>query len=490
MSDISTPNRFLSFFTRLNPWFLFAGFAAVVLVGGAAFCVGVLPQGDRIALGVRAMNVDLGDLPRVEAESRLRAAAQAVNDTRLTLRVGPHTEEDTLAQIGVTADAEPAMAEAYSIGRRGSFVERLREAVAARRTGLSVKSSVRFEEETARLQLTKLAKELDHPATDATAKWDDGAKKLVVTPERIGAKVDVIGSLKIIACSVADALNNGQALPATLDLPYLPNRPRMVASQFEGVDTVRGAFRTTYASSKANRASNVETAARAISGTILLPGDEFSFNKVVGPRTSSAGFREAPVIMDGQLQPGMGGGVCQVSTTLYNAALLANLEITKRSHHSFPVHYVSPGRDATVSYPSLDLRFRNNTGKAILVRMSAGRGAISASIIGSGPAPKVSIVTGGQRSFPGKTIRKNDPTLPKGVEKVEQKGTGGLAVTATRIVDGKRETLSNDRYIGEARVIRVGTGPAAVQPPATPPATAPSPTSTPSASVSGRRARG
>src|SRR5439155_11763175 len=132
-----------------------------------------------------------------------------------------------------------------------------------------------------------------------------------------------------------------------------------------------------------NRVHNIRVAAKAIDGLFLLPGEEFSYNATVGPRRASAGFRTAPEIVQGNLVPGIGGGVCQVSSTLYNIALLADLEITRRHHHRFPVHYLPAGRDATVSDGGLDLRFRNRLDAPVALLLSVKGGRLLARLYGA-----------------------------------------------------------------------------------------------------------
>src|SRR5262249_1142050 len=126
-------------------------------------------------------------------------------------------------------------------------------------------------------------------------------------------------------------------LPTTLKMPHVTQ------GDLAGIEGEVSSFKTHY-SERGNRAKNIIVACSHIKGTVLKAGDRLSYNKVVGPRDEDSGFKMAPVIINGRLKPGMGGGVCQVSTTLYNAALMADLKIVRREHHAFPVHYVSPGR--------------------------------------------------------------------------------------------------------------------------------------------------
>lgn len=147
--------------------------------------------------------------------------------------------------------------------------------------------------------------------------------------------------------------------PIVLSVPLREVAPTVSGTHLGAINTLLATYSTALGGSSRNRRHNIQVACEAIDGTVLVPGQVFSYNDTVGPRSERAGFRTAPVIIRGELVPGTGGGVCQVSSTLYNAALLADFKIVRRSHHQFPVHYVPPGRDATVAYGSLDLRFAN-----------------------------------------------------------------------------------------------------------------------------------
>jgi putative cell wall-binding protein len=136
-------------------------------------------------------------------------------------------------------------------------------------------------------------------------------------------------------------------------------------------------YTTYFDANQVNRTVNIRLATKALDGKRLAPGEQFSFNKSVGERTAEAGYKEALIIEGDVFTPGLGGGICQVSSTLYNAAVLANLEIVERHHHTLPISYVPPGQDATVAYPTLDFKFKNTTGATLLIRSSVEGGTLT-----------------------------------------------------------------------------------------------------------------
>lgn len=141
-------------------------------------------------------------------------------------------------------------------------------------------------------------------------------------------------------------------------------------------------FSTKYAASNRNRTTNLILAANKINGTVLMPGETFSYNKIVGERTIAAGYKEAPIYVSGRVEDGLGGGICQITTTLYNAVLFANLEIVERSNHQFVPSYANASRDATVVYGAIDFKFKNNRDYPIKIICSVSNGIANFKIFG------------------------------------------------------------------------------------------------------------
>lgn len=191
-----------------------------------------------------------------------------------------------------------------------------------------------------------------------------------VVPEVYGIQSD-IGS------TVQRAMEAPAGSMVLLDLVELD--PEITVGLFEQITRQESSFYTIYGSG-GGRNTNIELAAAAINNYLLFPGELFSFNKAVGPRTVERGYELAPIIVGGSVVPGLGGGICQVSSTLYNAVLEAGLEVVERYPHSLPVGYVPPGRDATVS-DYLDFKFRNNQDRVLLIKTACQGGRIEITIL-------------------------------------------------------------------------------------------------------------
>ncbi len=204
---------------------------------------------------------------------------------------------------------------------------------------------------------------------------------------------------------------------------------------------------------------NLEIASRKIDGLIVPPGGKFSFNKVVGPRTRQYGFKEAGVISQGKVIPGLGGGICQVSTTLYRVALLSGMKIDERHNHSIydGIEYADRGLDAAVSWGSKDFRFTNALDIPILITSKAGNGCVDVAIYAEKkPFSSVLLETRNEVKHPFQTVKNNNRALKKGETKILHPGVHGYSVEAYRIIiasDSKREErLSKDRYLTFNRI--------------------------------------
>ncbi len=204
-----------------------------------------------------------------------------------------------------------------------------------------------------------------------------------------------------------------------------------------------------------------------IDGALVAPGARFSFNETTGERNAAKGFEEAPVIINGELESGIGGGVCQVSTTLFNAAFEAGLSIDKRTNHALYIDHYPLGRDATVNYPDIDLVFTNDTDKWLLVRTFVGAGSLTVNIYGTPQHRRVETETAPlavDGKVPWKRI--DDDTMYKGQKVVEQWGAPPRTTSVTRRVykpDGTPlyDTTWHSYYVGEPTVVRIGTRPRA-----------------------------
>ena len=306
----------------------------------------------------------------------------------------------------------------------------------------------------------KLRKTVERPPVDATFRAaGDGVE---IVPAREGLAVDVSATAKNI---LAAATASGDRTAALVVRAAEAERTTAEA-QAMGIERRLASYTTAYAGTS-DRITNLQLGVTLVDGALVAPGGTFSFNDRVGERTVERGFRPAPVIIKDEYEEAVGGGVSQVATTVFNAAWEAGLKIVERNPHSLYISRYQLGRDATVNYPDLDLKFVNDTPKWVLVAGSYGGGGITVSIYGGGPGRRVESSSGTMRvTGPPPVRRVNDPTLEKGRTVVEEEGSPSRATSVDRTVhgaDGKviHDETWNTSYRGEYRVIRVGTKPKA-----------------------------
>lgn len=222
-------------------------------------------------------------------------------------------------------------------------------------------------------------------------------------------------------------------------------------------------FSTKYDASNINRSTNLAIATNKINGKVLMPGEVFSFNKIVGKRTVEEGYKDAKIYADGGVVDGLAGGICQISSTLYNAVLLANLEIVERRNHSYPTSYVSVGRDATVVYGAIDFQFKNSRNYPIKIEASVKNGIAEFKIHGMQEENEyeIKLIPITTSSIPYATQYVPNPTLAPGQQIITQNGHAGYKVTTyiEKRLAGvlvSKEVLSNDTYSPMKTIVNIG----------------------------------
>lgn len=261
-------------------------------------------------------------------------------------------------------------------------------------------------------------------------------------------------------------------------------KPKITINQIgtEAFPDQLGTCTTRYDVSDVNRTTNLVIACQKINGKVVLPGETFSYNKALGPRTTAAGYKNGKVYEGGEVVDGIGGGICQISSTLYNAILTANLETVERRNHQFVTSYLPAGRDATVVYGMTDFKFKNTRKYPVRIVASAKNGIATVSIYGIKEENEYtfSFSTKTIASIPFSTKYEENASLPTGTEKVRQKGANGLKTETyiTKSLNGKvisTTLLSRDTYDAMAKIIVKGTKGAT----STTPSTTTEPTPTP-----------
>jgi vancomycin resistance protein YoaR len=290
-----------------------------------------------------------------------------------------------------------------------------------------------------------------------------------VKPAAPGLRLDVAAARKAILAAALSPTDRTAKLVVARSTPERTTRE----ARAMGITGLVGGY-TTYYGGEPNRIHNVQLVARLVDGALIAPGATFSFNETTGERTPEQGFREAPVIINGELQNGIGGGVCQVSTTVFNAAFDAGLSIESRTNHALYIAHYPQGRDATVNYPDLDLKFKNDTNKWLLLRTFVGSSALTVNLYGRPVDRRVEVETGPLlETGPPGVKRTPDPNLWVGEQIVDEGGQPSRRTSVTRKVYTRNGKLLYDTtwasyYRSEPKLVRYGTKPIPEQPPPPP----------------------
>ncbi len=319
----------------------------------------------------------------------------------------------------------------------------------------------------ARTWLSSLARSVNRPPRDATFRVVSGG--IEVVPARPGRRLDVDAARAAVEKAILSPTSRAATVATSTSEPSRSTAD----AEAMGITGIVGSYTTTYGGTP-GRLHNVRLVADLIDGALVAPGARFSFNQTTGERNAAKGFEEAPVIINGELESGIGGGVCQVSTTLFNAAFEAGLSIDKRTNHALYIDHYPLGRDATVNYPDIDLVFTNDTGKWLLVRTFVGAGSLTVNVYGTPQRRRVETETAPltvDGKVPWKRI--DDDTMYKGQKVVEQWGSPPRTTSVTRRVYTPDGTLLYDTtwhsyYVGEPTVVRIGTTPRPKPEPAKP----------------------
>ena len=290
--------------------------------------------------------------------------------------------------------------------------------------------------------------------------------RVVYTPETSAYRLDwntLTNRMTSIIPHNFDRLEHEEEDPLACELPFTLERPKISVEDLknEGIERKFIQFSTQLKTSTPGRVFNVNSAAQATNGIILKPGEVFDYGKVIALAEKQYGFREAPVILNGKLVPGIGGGICQVSSTLYSAAIRTGLDIVERRSHSLPVSYLPKGQDATFATGSINFRFKNNTGKHLLIQTTVRDRTLTVKFFGTFPTNvRYDIESVVVETLTSSNKYVKNSTLPIGTQEVLQNGTIGYVVDTYQIkkVDGviqQRKRISRDTYHPQKRIISI-----------------------------------
>lgn len=411
----------------------------------------------KIHKGIKIEEVDVSNLTKEEALKKVKIATdEKIENKKINFYYEDKELLIPLKDFGYKLDLYEATNRAYSYGRSDNIFKNYIDVLSALIFKQNIVAKSDYDETKRNNVIEKLGNEIYKKPVDAKAIINDD-KTIKIADSEIGRYLDLDETKNLLKL---DILNQDK-----IELPVYKTEPKIYSNFFDGIDKVLGDFSTDYSSSINNRKENIKIASSKFNNLKLNPGDEISFNDVVGEITEETGFKSATVIVGGEYESGIGGGICQVSTTLYNSLILSDLEIIERHNHSRPINYVDLGTDAAVASGYKDLKFKNNTKNPILILAEADGEKLDFKVLGNSNDRDYEVKILPERlgvvSPDVKTIYSE--SIPEGETVVRESGKKGYSYKTYKeiIKDGEvleKKEISNSYYVPKDKVLVVGTG--------------------------------
>lgn len=502
-------------------------FMILIILGIFTIPAIIANNNNKIVSGISINGVNVEGLTMEEAKALLDKSANYIINSDVKIVLGEYENSINLSQISAKYDINNAIEEAYKIGRSDNIFKCSYDVLSSKYKRKNLEIGISINQEELKNVFNNISQELPGHVTQWSYSVNND-NTLIITNGTKGIVIDEAGTAKKIEESLLKSLNNEkiekidlvtkEVEPEPINVEkihkevykepqnaYVTQNPFGVYVHVNGVDfnvdevknlinsnneheykinltitepeiktkdlgqeafpdILGRTYKTTYSAGDKNRNTNIEIAARTVNGIILMPGETFSYNGILGDTTANKGYKPAGAYLNGEVIQSYGGGICQVSSTIYNAVLYANLQVDERYNHTYLSGYVPAGLDATVSYGSKDFKFTNNRNYPIKLVCTAGNGTITATIYGikqddDCEVELQSVVT----SYISPKVKYEETnTLNEGVEKVKQAGSSGCKCTVYRTVKRNGEQISkdvlhNDIYSAKQKIILKGT---------------------------------
>lgn len=422
----------------------------------------VCAAGETILKGVSIDKLDVSGMTREEALAALESYEKNLGGQSIKLGIGDNVIEAKLSDLGVTFDNEDLVDEAIGVGHAGNIVKRYKDQKDLQHSGKTFPLSWQTNEDTVRTYVENNCTKYDKKAQNASLTRENGAFNFVAGTE--GLELNVDSAVR----TISDYLENSWTSDNTevLNLETQVTEPEGSAEELANIKDLLGSFTTSFSTSGSNRCKNVSSGASHINGTVLYPGEEFSAYETVSPFTEANGYAMAGSYLNGEVVDSMGGGICQVSTTLYNAVLRAELNVTERSPHSMTVHYVDLSEDAAIAGTYKDFKFVNSTEYPIYIEgYTTSDKKITFNIYGKETRDKnrtISFESQIVSETPATTILQEDAGQGIGYKAVSSKGSSSYVAELYKIVkvngvETERIKVNKSTYKGTNRVVTYGT---------------------------------
>ncbi len=482
----------------------------------------ITDKSDKIISGISINGIDISNLSKSDALVKLKSELSTDLNKNITLTKGEYSTILNTESLEVSYDFEKSVDEAYNIGRNeGNIFINNYKIISTLIFKKTITPSINLNSDLLTKKIEEINNELPDRVINANYKIENN--NLIIGNSYSGYKIKtddltnkIFNAISTDVSSIEIPVEKFEATKPDIEAIYkeiykapvdatFTTNPYSVVKEETGLDfaisideaksilaeekdsyiiplktltpnvttktlpqeafpDLLASYSTSFATSNYNRSTNIALATNSVNGYVLMPGETFSYNSTVGQRTAARGYKEAGVYVNGEVTTGIGGGICQVSSTIYNAVLLSNLEVTERLNHTFIPSYVPAGQDATVSWGYPDFKFKNNRNYPIKIVASSANRTISINIYGLKTDDDYTVKISSSRvaTIPFNTQYKDDPTLPSGTTKIIQSGSNGCKTQTYKILykDGveiSRTLINSDTYQPHNQVIARGT---------------------------------
>lgn len=446
---------------RLGPPFLVIGIMTVLI---AAYVIGayerVKPAANEICNGVYIGDINIGGMTREEAENVLEVHIQKLSAKTLEVDVNGEIVSTTLDSLEYKYEVGNAIEQAMKVGKEGNLFHNYARITEVESEHVIYPMEYSYSEDKVKKFVEEKCGKKCSNAVNAKIKMKNGT--LTYTDSKDGVTIDTNATIKSIQSALLEQQDEDTIRVSAIILLQKATVGKELASRCK--DKL-GTFSTKFNAGNVSRSKNVANAARLIHGAVINPGETFSVHDAISPMTEENGYYAAPSYSNGQVVDSIGGGVCQVSTTLYNAVLRAELEVVERSPHSMVVTYVEPSMDAAIAGDYKDFKFRNNTSVPIFIEGVTYSDTIYFNIYGEETRDKdrkvsfESEVT--ETMEPGADKVTYDKSKPSTYEVVTQEAHTGYKAVLWKIVtengETKKSQINSSTYQAEPRYVTRGS---------------------------------
>lgn len=447
----------------INLIIILSVFAVLIMAGSAAYAgyvYRIASDWDKLIYpNIKVMDVNIGGKTEEEARALLKEKFQdKVSEKIIKITYEDKTYAIEYSKLNARYNIDKVINEAFSYGKGLSIFKKKK--LVMNGSGFNLQLEFDYDDEYISEVIGLMEKDINKDPVDGKLEMVSSGKFNII-PDKKGYKLQA----EQLKNSIVNNINDKLDVDVTINAPVETISARKTEEELAKVNSLIASYSTSFTTSAPGRVNNIELSTKAINGILLMPGDTFSFNEVVGERTKARGYQEAGVIINNKIESGIGGGICQVSSTLYNAIIKSNINSTERFPHTLPSAYVDLGRDATVDWGNIDYKFTNTLDYPIYIEGYTKNKVLYFNVYSNKSLTnrRYDIVNDVYKTEKSTTKTIKDSSMPEGSKKIVQKAQTGYKVKVylntydenNKLI--KQELISDDYYRPIQGIVKVGT---------------------------------